>query len=69
MDVLCNCLPGLKILKEGNYNTVIHGKGELFLDMTMDLLRNVFTNCMIRVSDPTVYFCETVNQISSIINE
>lgn len=51
--------------KEENGEHIIIGMGELYLDCVMRDLRTMFCDIEIKVSDPIVSFCETVDETSS----
>jgi len=53
-----------KVEESGEH--VILGTGELYLDCVMHDLRKIYSEINIKVADPTVIFCETVVDTSSL---
>ncbi len=53
-----------KVEESGEH--IILGTGELYLDCIMHDLRKLFSEIEIKVSDPTVKFCETIVETSAV---
>eukprot|EP00871_Galdieria_phlegrea_P001926 jgi/Galph1/2734/GphlegSOOS_G1428.1 len=63
----CNkSYPALQTRVEESGEHVILGTGELYLDCVLYDLRTIFAEIEVKVSDPSVPFCETVSNTSSI---
>lgn len=53
-----------KVEESGEH--VLLGTGELFIDCVLHDLRRMYTEIEIKVADPSVTFCETIIDTSSI---
>lgn len=42
------------------------GNGEIHLDCILNDIRNLYSDIEVRISDPSVTFCETVSETSGI---
>lgn len=63
---LCKCYPLIKQKVEESGEHVVYGTGELQLDCAMHDLRLLFGDLEVKVADPVVTFCETINETSSL---
>jgi 116 kDa U5 small nuclear ribonucleoprotein component len=58
--------PLLQTKVEESGEHILIGTGEIYLDCVLHDLRNMYSEIEIKVSDPSVSFCETVIETSSI---
>ena len=58
LSYLLKVFPGLKTKTEESGELVIFGRGELFMDVVLNFLRNFYAKCEIRLSEPSCAFAE-----------
>jgi len=63
---VCKSYPMARTKVEESGEHVLFGVGELYLDCVMHDLRHMYSEVEIKVSDPSVPFCETVIETSSV---
>jgi U5 small nuclear ribonucleoprotein component len=63
---VCKSYPMARTKVEESGEHVLLGVGELYLDCVMHDLRHMYSEVEIKVSDPSVPFCETVVETSSV---